>query len=571
MAKKKKAARKVQDTARTLTAMAKLAPRVAPRTKTTTQRLEELLAVRDRLREAMPTIGEAKYPDGLTALAERVAGATVLDDDGTEAEVSASGRLFADDLVVLGTELVKQGDALRVVTGGGKLLAAETLGYGRESGISPIVLVFTQNGGTFIKLAKFEGGTWTLGATVPVLADVALEKAALIPFSYGFNADGGTHSMAALCYADGSGDGVIQFWGLYSDLTAEFKGTDVFAQDAPVNICGTWSPKMEHRVDERGMGNSYFSNSLTIVHTNGDGNMVATLLLPSSRWVEETQKVVYYIYKKEPRTILPGPMEGPACTSGTMDDFTVPEIDTQDYQSRAWDVAAKLGSGAVFVSFPGADGKRYLLTLWTWKSDNAKDNIHFDFANVPVACSAMVQEDYLPCVSLQTGVMDDLSYDGVRFVGGISRANRNGQRSSLGLEFWSGGAEIQSWPMRFSEDDSIYDSNVGLVSTCRIGEKKDRMAIGYCAENVYRAFVCRRSKGGVCGFSAVELGGVGTSAELVESGAGAALAYELGGDVFLQQLSEHLAAERTEDGRVAEAIAITDAGAGKTVKLRLLK
>ncbi len=122
-----------------------------PEQMTTMGRLEELRAARDALRENMPAIGEDKYPDGLHALAQRVARAKGMGTERKQVEVVAMDRLRIGETVYT----VKNDPALKGDPGSEKLSGSVLCAaFSPDGGVAVL-------GGNFTGKARVYCATWT--------------------------------------------------------------------------------------------------------------------------------------------------------------------------------------------------------------------------------------------------------------------------------------------------------------------------------------------------------------------------------------------------------------------------
>lgn len=559
--------------------------------KTTKARIEELRAARDALKAALPTVGEKGEPgEGLVPLINKVKTATVLDDEGVEATVTSTGRVWKGDLVTLATEIHKDGDPLRVVADGGGLLAACTMERLGDSDIPPVVFVWRQDGSTWIKTAKWTGGGWTLGPTKAMLADDdTIDRIVLVPFLTGrkYNSD----SFLAALYQDGA-DGIIQFWRASGGgLTLELVGTDIWADDTPQNICACWSP----HIVWRGKYTETWTSQLTVAYMNAKTEMKVVGIRPAWHRDAETEGNTMAAELWNPTTIVPGTYKGIKfatltgdAENGDMPDFTVMPHDGQVYASKAWSIVGC--NAAVCITYPGADGDRYLLQLYCCDYDQIANAVydgskefHMQCPYMLAGCDKMVIQDYLPCgVLIEQRALNYwepcVSGGFYGYVGAISRIHKDGQKSGLGFEIWSGGSGRTLFSFRFAEDNIKYQENIGLISAKELSFKKEiywptKIVVGYCAEGIYRVFCMGGCAGHVASGPLTDICAVGPGAELVSTWSGnvqeAALIYQsASGEVFLQKLEPVEVAVTTQMAEMAHGQAVTGGTSGNRIKIR---
>ena len=507
---------------------------------------------------SMPTIGVSQEPpNGLADLAKRVEGAEVLLPDW-ELPASAWGKsIFPGDMVAITREPIKQGGAVTLAAEGATLLSAAKVG-------DTVVALFAQDGVTRIKAARWGGESWTLGGTVPVL-ETALTRALLIPFPF----DG--MECLAVVYPSDDG-GMVQFWSLGEDMALTFRGTDIWTEDDPVNLCGDWGAEQIIY----GGGGGYTKGLLSLGYQGTDGSIRLVGLEPGWATVDgaqSTETMTGAIYAE--KTILPGERAGVSLIHGSTDDFVVPATDGGIYLSRAWTLTAY--TGGVWLTYPGEDGKRYLLELWTL-DDNANMNKgeYRSYQYEPGGCRALLQEGYLPCGAcverLEAGWP---VISGPLYVGGIARLSGPNQKSLVGVESWLGKYGNKLTPIWFGGEDQTYGSNVGLVRACVIGGKRKAAAIGYKGDaGKYRVLLLGESRyDRLLGGPSVEIAApVGTAAELVPSGQGAALVWQgTDGSVYLQQLEETVTVVPTTESDLAGGQAVTGGRPGQTIRVKTLR
>lgn len=518
--------------------------------RTTREKAADTKKSYEALIAAMPRIGETvTEPKGLPDLARRVGEAEVLLPD-LEVKVSTGGKsVFPGDMVALVREVETKGETVTLAAESTTLLAASGVG-------ETVVILFSQGGSTYLKAAKWTGQSWTLGSTMLVL-ESALAQALLIPF----RVDDDPGQYLAIVYPEDS-SGMIQFWRI-DNLDLAHKGTDIWTEEDPVNLCGDWGKRWQ----EYSGGAIYSYGLISLGYQGTDGSIKLVGITPI--WDTNYETLSGTIYAE--KTILPGEQPGVIMANGSTRAFTIPETDGQTYLSRAWTLTAF--GGGVWITYPGADGKRYLLELWTlddYKLDPANPR---RYKYEPGACAALLHGGYLPCgACVGTSEPQWPSMCGCVVLGGISRLSGPNQRSSLGVEYWMGQYGNQLTPLWFGEEDQEYSTNIGLIRVCPMGEKA--IAMGYnTGEGSYRVILLGQAHPGelLGGPTAEVATAVGPAAELCGSGTGVALAWQgTDGAVYLRQMEETVTAIPTRECAIAGAQAVTGGRPGQTVRVKRL-
>ena len=507
------------------------------------------------LREAMPVIGETEdIPNGLGDLAERVRTATVLNDDAV-GTVSASGSVYKGDMVTLTRELGKKGENIRIANGEATMLGTTSLG-------GTVVILFSQDDDTHIKTAKWNGTDWTLGPT-QTFVEGPLDKVILVP--YQTSPTGGTWYLAAFYQEDDVG--MVQFWALESAGLTHY-GTDIWMDEPMANICGAWTPRKT--VNTNGISTSY-SNALTMAGLNKDGKIAVVEIVPQWQWSDAESKSYLTAYIRSSRTIEPGDYTGMDFREAKLVDFTIPEPDKEIYDSTAWNLICNPFMGSMLLVFPGADGKRYVLELWLVYYDySLKPTASFIYE--PAGCQPMMLEGQLPCGSGigSLGGPSRLESSAPLLVAGLSRLSGPNMKSAVGVEQWYSGYGHRLLPLWFGEEDQSYGKNVGLLSVCSSAADNSAVAVGYCVEGKYRAFLLYVHKKGLelIGGPTVELADVSTAGALVASGEGSALVWEKSNSIFLQQFAPKDVVISTGKGAVSDGVAVTGGRGGQEVQIR---
>ncbi len=522
-------------------------------------KMDRLRADYASLLKAMPTVGASdKPPNGLADLAKRVEEAEVLLPDWSLPASAWDKSIYPGDMVAVTREPEKREAAVPLAAGEAALLAAGGVG-------DAVVSLFAQDGQTWLKAARWSGENWVLGGTTPAL-ERALSRALLIPFPFL------DMEFFAVVYPEDS-SGMLQFWRLGEDLGFTFYGTDIWTDEDPVNLCGSWGKR---QILYRGGGSTYGLLSLGYQGTDGSIKLVGLepRLIPADG-SKGTDTMTGGLYAE--KTILPGERAGVRMPNGSTDAFIVPPTDGGIYLSRAWTLTSF--TGGVWLTYPGNDGRRYLLELWTLEDhysmsmDQAEDR---RYQYEPGGCLPLLQEGYLPCGACVTGLNVGWPVScGPVYVGGIARLSGPNQKSLVGVESWVGEYGSKLTPMWFGGEDQAYRSNVGLVNACIIGEKRQVVAIGYKGDaGKYRVLLLGEvGPDRLLGGPSVEVAAsVGTAAELVRSGNGAALVWQgPDGSVTMQQLEETATVIPTTDSTLAGGQAVTGGRPGQIVRIKRLR
>lgn len=532
----------------------------AKKNKTSASRLKELKGSYRTLREAMPVIGEAGTPpNGLGDLAERVQSATVLDDDAVGV-VSASGSVYKGDMVTLTQELGKKGDTLRIANGEATMLGAVSLG-------GTVVIVFVQDDDTYIKTAAQNGTDWTLGPT-KTFVEGPLDKVTLIPYQTSpLASSAGTWYLAAFYMEDDVG--MAQFWALESDGLTHY-GTDIWLDEPMTNICGAWTPRKT--INTSGFSGGY-TNALTLAGLDQNGKIAVVEIAPQWQWNEATEKSYLTAYIRSTKTIEPGDYTGMDFKETKLADFSVPEPDKEIYDSAAWNLVCNPLMGSMLLLFPGADGKRYVLELWLVGWDYSQTPTA-SYIYEPAGCQPMMMEGQLPCGAGigSLGGPSRIESNAPILVAGLARLSGPNMKSAVGVEQWYSGYGHRLLPLWFGEENQSYGKNVGLLSVCSSAPEKAAVAVGYCVEGKYRAFLLYVHHKGLelVGGPSVELADVDTAGVLVESGDGAALIWEKSHSIYLQQFVPKDVVISTGKGSVSDGVAVTGGRGGQEIQIRLI-
>lgn len=528
--------------------------------KTSASRLKELKGGYRTLREAMPVIGEAgDPPNGLTELAGRVRDATVLDDNAVGI-VSASGSVYKGDMVTLTRELGKRGETIRIANGEATMLGAVSLG-------GTVVILFAQDDDTFIKTAAWNGTDWTLGPT-KTFVEGPLDKVILIPYRTSpLEQSAGTWYLAAFYQEDDVG--MTQFWALESEGLTHY-GTDIWTDEPLSNICGAWTPRKTMNRD--GIGGSY-SNALTMAGLSLEGKITVMEIVPQWKWNEAEGKSYLCAYIKGGRSFEPGEYTGMDFREAKLADFSIPEPDKEVYESAAWNLVCNPVMGSMLLIFPGADGRRYVLELWMVDSDYSQTPAA-SYIYEPAGCQPMMMEGQLPCGSGigSLGGPSRIESNAPLLVAGLSRLSGPNMKSAVGVEQWYSGYGHRLLPLWFGEEEQSYGKNVGLLSVCSSAPGKTAVAVGYCVEGKYRAFLLYVHHRGLelVGGPGVELADVDTAGALVSSGDGSALVWQKSGSIWLQQFAPTDTVISTGKGAVSDGVAVTGGRGGQEIQIRLI-
>lgn len=550
--------------------------------KTTAERARRVKASYETLKKAMPAIGEtAGVGDGLEALAGKVKAATVLTPD-MELPVGSVGSIYPEDAVAVTYEPVKVGDALHIVTAGAKLLGAAEL-------TSDLVVVcFTQDGKTYIKAMRWDdtSAAWTLGPTC-VLVERELDKVAMVAWGSVYDYGYGTYSVAVFYQEEDAG--MVQFWEPSWPCNMVHKGTDIWTDQSPVNFCGAWTPVMKTWTANRNESGTLNNSLLTIAYMGSDGSFRLVGIVPTYHYDSESKTSYYSAEIWAEKTVLPGeeytgatvkePLEWTNRDGGTAteqvelgkhSDFTVAPPDAQEYANSAWHLTSGIGSGAMWLTYPGTDGERYALEIWCLTDTMVTPAVEYKYA--PAACRKLIQKGYQACGAGFYGFKETNLGRGPFFFGSLSRLSGPNQKISVGVECWCGGFFFDFTPLVFGEEDQGFGGNIGLIDVC--ATEPDMIAVGYAAENVYRMFLLgwpdscteREALGG----PTVEIAGVGTAARLVRCGDGIAVCYQNGSDIYLQYAKAKKVAVGTRESRFAVGQAVTGGRPGQTIKIKNL-
>lgn len=559
--------------------------------------LAALASARDELSHAVEA--QAQKPerkptadDGIRDLAQKV-DPTVLDDD-TTATVTATQRVYKGDMVCLTHELGRDGDALRVAYERARLLAATSSQRINDVGYAPahniLIWAFVQDGGTYLKTAKYIGGEWTLGATV-YAGELEPERAVLVYTREDANGPSkGSERVCLLYENEGQGEG--QIYAL-SDLTLTKAHDIVWCPTIPANFAAAW-------IDCRSSWNGPVINQVT-----GDANYI------SVAYQTEAGNIALVCISTgsgtvcDPVELTPGSITVPEWPTGGPYTFTLAAPDGQEYLSDAWSLVCYRRLGTCWLTYPGADGKRYVLEYTTVV--NTQDGAWTSSRTAQAyGCKPLILNGYIPCgggvsnldtrendVANSWTALSDIPVDGDLaempwLVGVISRtAGGNAQKSILGFERWMGGREHYLLPMGYIESADILAANVGLLRCCRCGPFKSALAAAYLAEGTVRAVIVYDldtiGRSGRWSEVAptltaepvsgpdVQLATADTGLELVEMDQAPAILYQRAGSIWLQALKVNEVAATTKSRRLADAVAVTGGSPGKTVKIVTLR
>ncbi len=515
--------------------------------------LQKLNQSTGEMRQAVAQINaDTTEKDGLTALTERIRTAPSIGGD-TKGVVTASASVYKEDLIGVYQELKRKGDPLRVVVDDGTLLAADSVD-------DTVIFLFSQDDNTYIKAAKWTGSEWHLGAT-----ELFLEG----PLTQGVLKAGKTANYDAMWLAVLYREeeiGCIQFWeiGGENGLTLTRRGTDLWSADSPRNICAAWTmrPTIYTYARNSKTGFLELTNRLTVVSQNAEGKIVVTGIEPTLMDNADGQEYLSATIATT-KTIEAGDYPAVMVREEALEAFTVPEADGEEYQSRAWTISAYVPiSGSIYITFPAADGNRYLLELYDLEDRKVRPYVTFDYE--VTACKKLHLGGYMPTAAAISGLGGDIWKTGL--FGGVSRTKGNAQKSTLGAEIWSGYYSLgvaKPFPLEFGEEKPIYGGNIGLVAACNLRENQ-LAAVGFCTEGKYKCLLWQSKGGG----PAVEIADVGVAAELVTSGYAAALVYQREHSVYLQQLEVVEVVATVEDDKLADGIAITGGSPGQEIQYK---
>lgn len=559
--------------------------------------LAALASARDELRHAVEI--QAQKPerkpaadDGIRDLAQKV-DPTVLDDDAT-ATVTATQRVYKGDMVCLTHELGRDGDALRVAYESARLLAATSSQRINDLGYAPahntLIWAFVQDGGTYLKTAKYIGGEWTLGATV-YAGELEPERAVLVYTRQDVSGPSkGSERVCLLYENEGQGEG--QIYAL-SDLTLTKVYDIVWCPTIPANFAAAW---VSCRTSWDGPSLTQVTgdgNYISVAYQTEAGNIALVCISTSTGTVYDTVE------------LAPGSVAVPQWPMGGPYTFTLAAPDGQEYLSDAWSLVCYRHRGTCWLTYPGADGKRHVLeyiTVANWSGD-----AQMGAYTVQVyGCKPLILNGYIPCgdgvsnldtrennaADSWTGLSDepvDADLAGMPWLAGViaRTAGGNGQKSILGFERWMGGREHYLLPMGYIESADILASNVGLLRCCRCGPFKSALAAVYLAETAVRAVIVYDldtiGRSGRWNEVAppltaepvsgpdVQLTTADTGLELVEMDQAPAILYQRAGSIWLQALKVNEVAVTTKSHRLADAVAVTGGSPGKTIKIMTLR
>lgn len=541
----------------------------------------------ETLLSAMPTIGETSDgPNGIESLANRVANAKVLVPNGT-VQISQQGNsVYKGDLVCITQEPEKIGPEFKIVNGGGKLLAvSDNSATGKQTdNPDPIAIVFAQDGSTWLKIAKWNktNNQWTLGPSL-LLVERELDFALCIQDSW-TNPISGTETTwpyYAIFYQE-DGSGIVQFWRTESSedaaaLIVTHKCTDIWTDEAPTNLCGAKTPSIIIP-QSNPMGVSISQGDLiTLAYAGTDGSFKVVGVYLKSDWDQEASEYLYSAGIWAEKTIMPGEYTGIQMREGKHEDFTIAPNDGQEYANGAWNITEGTENGAVWLTYPGQDGNRYILELWIVKDNSVygeEDTTNRDFKYTPGACKRLIQDNYQSCgvglFGLGRGIRGTYG-KGPYFVGVVSRLSGPNQRAGIAVEGWTGGYPIQLTPLWFGEEDRHYSSNIGLLGVSKMGDNKEIMAIGYSVEGTYHMFLIGGTDELMVGSPQIEICSIGVSAKLAESYKGCALVFQREDSIYLQQIGYKVVAVPVEGSRYASAKAVTGGRPGQEIKVTMIE
>lgn len=509
------------------------------------------------------------------------------------ATVTASKRVYKGDMVSLTRELDRDGEPLRVAYEGGKLLAATSnqIVDDQTPAIANAVAVwcFSQDGGLYLKAARRNLEGWNLGATV-YAGELTPERAVLV-YSRDPNASADAAKAGGrvtLIYED-EGCGVAQVYTLKGLALAKERDM-VWSETYPANFAACWATcrscwdgPVLNQIDGS-------SDLVNIAYQTEDGGIALICMDVAQGAVYGTVSMTAGV-REVPRWPMGGPYK-----------VRVAAPDGQEYLSSAWHLQCYRRRGTCWLTYPGADGKRYILeytTCYTYDNEAQQNRREA----VVYGCRPLILDGYTPCGGGTTNLdaretlqhtPSDNPVDGDLaempwLVGAISRtAGGMAQKALLGIERWMGGREHYLVPMGYLESNDSMATNIGLVSCCRCGPYKSAMAVGYQAEGKVRAMLAydlgtewRSPLLGycmaapllaepVCGPD-VELATADDAMVLVEMGKAPALLYQRDGSIWLQALEIRDVAATVKHRHLADAVAVTGGSPGKTIKVTILR
>ncbi len=555
--------------------------KTAPADTTIADRLEELVRDHDQMKEAMAAVGEDSLPpNGLIDLARRVEQAPVLIADA-EVTVTASASVDRYDAVALTKELARQGEELSIAAEGAKLLSVCTMqSSGKNPGNSEAAVVFAQDGKTKIKAIQWDGTEWIFGGTQELL-ETELEAVTVTALN----------GYLVVLFRE-SEFGMVKFYSMYgTELT--LLATDLWTDDSPYNITAAWVPERTCRVTQTGMGSNdwYDRGQVVVSWLNDQGALKLEALSLESTWNEAEGEPNYSVKSIHTATVAAGEYEGIHYTVAVQKKdytgyevvqrkqakaFAIPTWDTEEYLAQgAWCMGSNSRTGDGWLVFPGADGKRYLLSFVSVTDENFTHDEQTGQPRVmelaPIGCSELILQGSVGTGGIVGGVRMSgwLGASGPYVVTGLARGGGNGRRI-VAIENWCSGYWLDHANMWFGEEN-VGTGNLGLVSTALCGESRDQFAIGFAKGDQYCAMVCYARGGSLCMGPVVQLGRVSVAARLTEIGAGPALIRETEAGIFLQKYKLCEVAERVAGSELADAQAITSGGPGQKIKVKRMK
>lgn len=548
-----------------------------------------LKAAHEALKSAMPVIGEdGTSQNGLAALADKVAKATVLDDNA-QAVVTATGSVSKDDVVALTWELSARGEELILANQGAKLLDACTARMNGDLTHTELysVLVFAQGGKTWIKSMMADAaGNWKFGATQE-FSEVELSAVSLVPFQTTVDPYYNGTPYFAVLYREAE-FGMVKIYARdWRDDSLALCGTDLWTDDEPYNIIGAWAPEMWHEY----FGNtSYDGGRIAISWLNKEGEWHLCSLGLVPHW-DEANGHYYSTEIKQTRLITAGEHEGidyiDAGFEGglkkygtkTSKAFVIPAWDTDEYLSPgAWCMASHTTRHGETIVFPGADGKRYLLSFISATDNSFKEVPEVGTPRVlelaPISCVPLALQGAVMAGAVVTEVNMDLPCFGRSACTHIITALAKGSssaRPSLAMESWACGYEFEPTNLWFC-DHAEKGSSLGLLSAARCGHNNDRFVVGYAMDGIYRAVVFYGRGGEFFAGPELELKHIDTAARLVEATNGSvSLLRQKDGVIYVQRYGLEQVVERVDSKDLADAVAVTSGRPGQTIKIRALE
>lgn len=506
----------------------------------------------------------------------------------TTATVTAAQRVFRGDMIAMTHELARDGEPLRVAYGSAKLMDATStcIVDPVRPGANVVIWAFEQDGGLYLKTAQQTGEEWRLGATV--YAGELMPDRVVLTYAASYDAprEGQQQYVVLLYESEGRGEG--QIFGL-SDLVLKKVRDIVWCDETPGNLAACWAPAF--RVGDIPQTNPQRRECVSVAYQTEAGEIALVSIDLKEARVHEPVILGAGSHMAQPTK--PWMMDAPW-------EFALAAPDSEEYLSNAWHLQCHREHGTCFLTYPGADGKRYVLEYMSYVAwDNDLNGNRF--CAMPGYCRPMILDGYQPCGSGVSNLdgrevrypTDPVSSNEIAampwLVGTIARtAGGNAQKAMLGMERFLGGERHYLTPLGYIETADKPRSNIGLLGCCRCGPYQSAMAVGYESEGKYHTLLVylqgtlwdsplmTYSVGNplfaepVCGPDVV-LADVGEAAMLVEHNMAPVLLYQRDGSIWLQRLSVHDVAATVKAQRLADGVAITGGSPGKTIKVATLR